>query len=123
MARREYSDETKAQVMAALLAGQSVNAVAKAYQIPTGTVKSWRNAETSSVQRTSYDSERMLESLICVRIEAAITTTKAMVSVFSDSEWLERQDAYGLAVAYSTIVDGASSLLQLLDEAGAIDGD
>jgi transposase-like protein len=41
MARREYSDEIKAQVMAALLAGQSINATAAQFQIPKGTVSGW----------------------------------------------------------------------------------
>lgn len=42
MARRSYSDETKAAVMAELAAGQGVGKVAKDYEIPVGTVKAWK---------------------------------------------------------------------------------
>ena len=40
--RTTYDDTIKAAVMAALLAGQSINSVAKEYQIPKGTVSGWR---------------------------------------------------------------------------------
>ena len=43
MARGQYSDEVKAAVMAALLAGQGVNEVAAAYSVPTATVRSWKS--------------------------------------------------------------------------------
>ena len=47
MARR-YSDETKAEVMAALLTGQSVSEVAAEYEVPLGTVKSWKSRQSGS---------------------------------------------------------------------------
>lgn len=40
---RKYSEETKAAVLAALLEGQAVSQVAREYDIPRGTVKSWKN--------------------------------------------------------------------------------
>jgi len=40
-----YSEETKAAVMSALLSGQSVGKVADDYNIPEGTVKSWKSRQ------------------------------------------------------------------------------
>jgi transposase-like protein len=37
-----YDESTKAAVMGALLAGQSISSVAREYQIPKGTVSEWK---------------------------------------------------------------------------------
>ena len=41
--RAQYSDETKAACLAALLAGQSVGEVAAAYSVPSATLRSWKS--------------------------------------------------------------------------------
>lgn len=43
MAKKQYSPEVKAAVIAALLSGQSVSSVAEEYNIPKGTVKGWKS--------------------------------------------------------------------------------
>ena len=43
MGRRRYTNESRAEVMAALLAGQSIRAVATQYRNPEGTVASWES--------------------------------------------------------------------------------
>ncbi len=43
MARREYSNETKAACLAALLAGQAVGEVAATYNVPAATLRSWKS--------------------------------------------------------------------------------
>jgi transposase-like protein len=41
----KYSEETKAAVMAALLTGQSVSSISKDYNLPEGTVRSWKSRQ------------------------------------------------------------------------------
>ena len=49
-ARTTYTDQTRAQVMAALLAGQSVSAVASEYKVPRGTIARWRAAAADIIE-------------------------------------------------------------------------
>lgn len=48
-----YSEETKAAVMAALLTEQSVTQVAKEYDIPTGTIRSWKSRQNIPKERSN----------------------------------------------------------------------
>jgi transposase-like protein len=121
--RREYSDELKAEVMAALLVGQSINHVAKEYKIPRGTVSTWsrnlpRNHAVSTQKR-----ERIGELLVD-NVEAELETTLAMQNVFSDEEWLKKQSASELAVLYGVIKDKTFRVLEALpdDEDGGAAG-
>lgn len=51
--RNEYSEETKAAVMAALLTGQSVSSLSREYGIPKGTVSGWKNRDINRAARYS----------------------------------------------------------------------
>ena len=86
MARREYSDETKAQVMAALLAGQSINEVATRHKIPAGTVKSWRRNRREfrpvDTQKGAEIGDLLLE------YRENLITLRAQVEHFRDPKWL-----------------------------------
>lgn len=114
MARREYSDETKAQVMAALLAGQSVNEVAERYRIPAGTVKSWRR---NSREFHPADPQKGAEigDLLLGYLRENLVTLKAQVEHFRDPKWLSRQGASELAVLHGVVTDKAIRLLEALD--------
>lgn len=116
--RREYSNETKAQVMAALLAGQSVNEVAARYQIPAGTVKSWRRNSREfrpvDLQKSTEIGELLLDYL-----RENLVTLKAQVEHFRDPKWLSRQDASELAVLHGVVTDKAIRLLEAIDSGSA----
>jgi transposase-like protein len=120
MARTQYSDELKAQAMAALLTGQSVNAVAEAYNIPRGTVTSW--ASRANAQRGDLLSERSdgqrerIGELIVDNIETMLETTKAMLHVLQDKDWLEKQSASEVAVLFGVIADKTYRLLEAMPD-------
>jgi len=118
MARREYSDEIKAQVMAALLAGQSVNEVAKTYRIPVGTVKSWRR---NSREFHPVDPQKGQEigELVLAYLRENLITLRAQVEHFRDPKWLSRQDASELAVLHGVVTDKAIRLLEAIDSGGS----
>lgn len=111
--RNQYDEQTKAAVMAALLAGQSISHVAKEYKIPKGTVAAWsrnlpRNHTVSSEKR-----ER-IGGLIIDNLEAEMLTTIEMLNVFKDKEWLKKQSASELAVLYGVIKDKTFRILEAL---------
>lgn len=126
MARREYSDETKAQVMAALLAGQSINATAAQFQIPKGTVSGWARRAgqgiNSELATVATQKRERIGHLIIDNLEAEMEATKAMTNVFKDEQWLRKQEASQLAVLYGVIKDKTHRVLEALpDDAADLD--
>ena len=90
MAKRSYSDETKAAVMAALLAGQSVSSLAREYQIPEGTLKSWQSREVNGarVAVVATQKKERIGELIVSYLEDLLVTLHAQQKVFQDEKWL-----------------------------------
>jgi transposase-like protein len=62
-ARREYSKETKAAVMGALLMGQSVSAVAREYDIPKATVSNWKSRDVEPLLEGGLKNETQKRSV------------------------------------------------------------
>lgn len=120
MARRTYPDELKASVMASLLTGQSINVVAEKYNIPKGTVARWASTERNAMRGdntmvTAGQRERIGE-LIIDNVEAMLDTTKDMLNVCKDKEWLKEQSASEVAVLYGVISDKTYRLLEALPD-------
>lgn len=113
-----HSEETRAAVMAALLAGQSTDAVARAYRIPLGTVKGW----AAEVRRAAGvdvvgDRRERIGDLILSNLETLLVAVEEIVkSVSADKEWLRQQSASELAVLVGVLSDKAFRILEALPE-------
>lgn len=114
MARQTYDDHTKAAVMAALLAGQSISQVAEQYQIPRGTVAVW-SAQTDRSQPVANTKKAELGDLIVEYLREALTTFAEQQRHFRDKAWLNKQPADQLAVLHGVAVDKAVRLLAALE--------
>lgn len=116
MSKRTYSAETKAAAMAALLAGQAVNAVAAEFQLPEGTVKAWRHRMKGAATETVVATEKREEigTLLIDYLHANLSTLRAQQIVFADADWLKKQDAGELAVLHGVMTDKAIRLLEAL---------
>jgi len=115
MARNGYSEEIKAQVLAALLTGQSVSSVSREYKIPKATVSSWKSRDPLGVAKHATQKEDdgleiagLLQSYLKENIKALIAQTK----LFSNPEWLKEQDAPGVAVLHGVMTDKAVRLME-----------
>lgn len=113
MARTEYSEETKAAVMAALLSGQSVNQVAKEYDIPKGTVSGWKRKSTEVAEVTTQKKERIGELLVSY-LSTSLETLEAQARMFKNEDWLKKQNAADVAVLHGVVTDKAIRLLEAL---------
>jgi transposase-like protein len=118
--RKNYSKETKAAVIAALLEGQSVSRVAKDYNIPSGTVKSWKNrqeqagfATSETVATQKKEISNLIIELLETHLRAAIGITNAI-----DSSYIKKQSASEVAVLLGVINDKAFRILEALGRAG-----
>ena len=116
MAKRVYSDETKAAVMAALLAGQSASSLAREYRIPEGTVKSWQSREVngSRVAIVATQKKEQIGELIVNYLGELLVTLHAQQKVFQDEKWLKQQSASEVAVLHGVLADKGIRLLEAL---------
>lgn len=116
---REYSDETKAAAMAALLTGQSVSSVAREYKIPKGTASNWkRQAQRVPVQPEGTQKAAAIGELLLEYLQSSLAALKAQTVVFADPVWLAKQEASQLAVLHGVMTDKAVRLLEALGGTG-----
>ena len=116
---KHYDPATKAAVMAALLAGQGIQEVAKQYKIPEGTIKAWksRQKDASQVAAVAAGKKEEIGELLLEYLRTNLRTLKAQTVVFSDPLWLAKQDAGEVAVLHGVMTDKAIRLLEALSRA------
>lgn len=117
--KNKYSDETKAAVMASLLAGQSVSSVAREYEIPKGTVSGWKAKANNIVdgdgvgekatQKKDKIGDLLLEYLI-----TSLESLTAQARVFGDERWIAKQGAADIAVLHGVSTDKVIRLLEAI---------
>src|SRR5678816_707441 len=104
--------------MAALLAGQSVAVVAQEYDIPEGTVKSWKSRQGGdTVATVATEKKEEIGDLLVEYIRLSLESLKAQVQHFGDKNWLASQDADALAVLHGVQTDKAIRLLEAIASA------
>lgn len=126
MGRKEYGDEVKAAVLAALLVGQSVSSVAKEYNIPKGTVSSWQEREREKLDTMRRDATQQLNgsppqsdlgSKLARYMEASINSLTSQVEVMGEKEFLRAQDMQQIAVGHGIQMDKFIRLLEAMNRA------
>lgn len=124
---KEYPAEVKAQVMAALLAGQSVNAASKQYRIPKGTISGWKqrgpgmfDEGVAGVATQKREMEEM-SALLLQLVRAELKSLIAQAEHTSDKRWLNRQEAAQLATLHGVSHDKIFRLIEALDRAESSD--
>ena len=110
MTRKQYSDETKAAVMAALLTGQSINSIAKEYSIPKSTVSRWKNGGVPS----DGTQKKEIGDLIMAYVRTSLVTLEAQAQMFQDKDWLRKQNAADVAVLHGVQTDKAIRILEAI---------
>jgi transposase-like protein len=123
MARgKAHSDEVRAQVMAALLAGQGVNEVAQTYNLPKQTVSRMKAglSDADLGQVGTKKSER-IEALLYDYLTANLSTLRKQTEVAGDTEYLKKQPASELATLHGVMADKAIRILEAAERAGVIE--
>ena len=118
-----YSEETKAAVIAALLTGQAVASVAKEYKIPAGTVKSWKSRQLNgeSVATVATEKRQEVGELLLQYLRENLETLRIQVVAFRDREWLAQQGASESAILHGVLTDKAVRLLEAMSKSDASD--
>lgn len=123
MSRQEYSTETKAQVMAALLTGQSVSSVSKEYKIPRGTVANWSADREDKLKQTDPNTKKQIGDMLVKYLQGSLIALARQTEVFGNEEWLKKQPASELAVLHGVIADKSIRLLEALADKEQFDQD
>jgi transposase-like protein len=119
MARgKRHDDQTRAAVMAALLAGQGAEEVAETYNLPASTVYQWQQQARMGYELVrSEKSGSGIGDLIAAYLTQALTTVHVQAEHFSDKAWLGKQNAADAAVLHGVIMDKLVRLLEAAERA------
>lgn len=111
---KEYSPEVKAQVMAALLEGQSLRHVARETGIPKGTIEHWGNEakRLAGVSTVSDDKKERIQGLLVDLFIAKIESQIALAKHAGDKAWLLKQDASAVAMLLGVSDDKLMRMLE-----------
>jgi hypothetical protein len=104
--------------MAALLAGQSVSEVAKAYSVPRGTVASWSSrlhqTENPIVSNTK---KQEMGDLLLELLHKQVGALMATLDAVQDHAWIKQQNASDLAVFFGVNYDKLARMIEALNRA------
>lgn len=109
--------------MAALMEGQSVSRVAKDYNIPAGTVKSWKNRQvndTAEAVATVATEKKEIATLVIELLASHLEAARIIASSIDDA-YVKGQDASEVAVLLGVINDKAFRMMEALGRAGDSD--
>lgn len=109
---KQYEPEVRAEVMAALLAGQGVSAVSREYNIPSSTVSRWKRKAREEAGRSDDVGELLLGYL-----RENLETLTAQARHFRDPAWMKRWPAEQMAVLHGIVCDKTVRLLEALEGA------
>lgn len=121
MTKSKRSPEEKAAVLAALMAGQSVSEVAAKYNLPKGTVSSWKNRDMQPVAHSAAVSatdatqkHRMIGDRLHELVLENLSGLIAVAKLLADTEWLKKQGAAELATLAGVTCDKTVRILEAM---------
>lgn len=118
MRGKKHPDDTQAQVMASLLAGQGVSEIAAEYNLPESTVREWRSSLTEEqFAEVRAKKGAQVETLLFDYLVQILTTLKAQAAVASEREYIIEQRAGELAVLHGVMADKGIRLLEAAERA------
>jgi transposase-like protein len=115
MRGKPHSAEVKAQVMAALMAGQGVSEVARAHDLPVKTVHEWASSPEFAKVRTQKGDR--VQELTFGYLEAVLTTLTKQAEAVSEKTYIHKQPASEIAVLHGVMADKAFRLLSAIPSA------
>lgn len=117
----DYSDQVKAQALAALLAGQTPAQVSAVFGVPVGTLRSWKSRQLrgEGVAIVATEKRERIGALLLEYLEINLETLKIQQIAFRNEEWLSKQSASEVAVLHGVSFDKAIRLLEGLAESEA----
>jgi transposase-like protein len=118
MPKTKYSDETKAQCIAAMLKGGGFPTVSKEFGVPLSTLQYWKkNANSPSMAEVIERRESRIAELIGRYLEASLEALTAQAELFKDTEWLRKQGAKPVGILHGILLDKSVRILGAIEQA------
>lgn len=116
-----YTDDIKAQALAALLT-HSFSQVAAMFNVPIGTLKSWKQRDiagtgASVLSADASAKKERIGQLLLDYLTESLTTLTEQQKVFRNEAWLKGQDADKVAILHGVVADKTIRLLEALADA------
>lgn len=112
-----HSPETKAKVIAALMAGQGVSEIARDYNISKATASAWKSEIPGLSEQNRTQKTRDFGEMLGAYLEELLTTAAVQQVHFRDKEWLNQQSAADLAVLHGVSIDKGIRLFEAAQRA------
>ena len=112
-----HTPEEKAAVLAALMAGQSVNAVAKEFKVSRPTIRRWRVAAglVESMPMLNQQKAAEIGDLVIEYLRTMLATLTIQAEFFRNTKWLSKQSAAEVATLHGVSFDKAARILEALE--------
>lgn len=118
MKGQQHSEETRAQIVAALLAGQGVNEVSRKYNIPKATVSRLKNGlAVEQLEQVETLKKERLTDLIEAHLTQSLKAATGIASKVCDDTWFAKQNAADIGVLYGILTDKAVRILEAAEAA------
>jgi transposase-like protein len=125
--KTDYSPETKAAVMAALLTGQAVGEISAQYNVPAATIRSWKSRQAhgggNGVATVATQKKEEIGELLIQYLRESVKSLTAQAQFFADPNWLRQQEASQLAVLHGVQADKAMRLLEAFEGDDGVNGE
>lgn len=110
---KKHSDQTRAAVIAALLAGQGVNEVAREYDINPSLVSRWKKTiPEKELQQLAIQKKETIGDLVERHLRASLEACVKVAEQANNADWLSKQSSDSLAVFYGVLSDKSIRLLE-----------
>jgi transposase-like protein len=111
---KEHDATIRAAVIAALLAGQAVNDVARQFGLDSGLVSRWKaRLPEAELQQVAAEKKERLVDLIEGHLSASLKGAARIAAQTNDSEWLAAQSPEKLVLLYTTFSETSFRLMEL----------
>jgi transposase-like protein len=112
MPGNRHTDEVRAAVMAAFLAGSTIGQIMKEYDLPKATAARWRREAFKLSEDMSEEVGDMLLRYLVTNLETLISQAET----FRNQRWLLTQSASDVAVLHGVMTDKAIRLIEALSK-------
>lgn len=107
---RPHPSDVRVRVVAEIMAGDSITAVAKRHKIPTSTAKTWWAEDRPDEPTSVRTRERMVDELYDCSYEC-FEGIRATARLLQDPTWARTQEAAGLAALVAALGDRSLRML------------
>ena len=120
MKGQAYSNEVRAEVIAALLAGQGVSEVSRRYKIPKATVSRLKNGlAVEQLEQIETGKKEKLSALIENHLTESLKAATTLAQKVSNDDWFIKQNAADIGVLYGILTDKSIRILEAAESAAS----